>query len=40
MMLRKKFEEGSNYRVILDVCGYKEEKNKKIGFRRDADLRS
>ncbi len=30
MMLRKKFEEDTNYRVILDVCGYKEEKNKKI----------
>ncbi len=30
MMLRNKLEEGSNYRVVLDVCGYKEERNKKI----------
>lgn len=30
MMLRNKLEEGSNYRVLLDVCGYKEERNKKI----------
>ena len=30
MMLRKQFEEETNYRVILDVCGYREDKNKKI----------
>lgn len=30
MMLRNKLPEGTNYRVILDVCGYKEERNKKI----------
>jgi len=30
MMLRNKLEEGSNYRVVLDVCGYKEERNKKV----------
>jgi len=30
MMLRNKLEEGSNYRVVLDVCGYKEERNRKI----------
>ena len=30
MILRKKLPEESNYRVILDVCGYKEEKNKKL----------
>lgn len=30
MMLRNKLPEGTNYRVVLDVCGYKEEKNKKI----------
>ncbi len=30
MMLRNKLEEGCNYRVVLDVCGYKEERNKKI----------
>ena len=30
MMLRNKLEEGSNYRVVLDVCGYKEDRNKKI----------
>lgn len=30
MMLRKELPEDSNYRVILDVCGYKEERNKKL----------
>lgn len=30
MMLRSKLPEGTNYRLILDVCGYKEEKSKKI----------
>ncbi len=30
MMLRNKLAEGTNYRVIMDVCGYKEEKNKKV----------
>jgi len=30
MILRKKLPEDSNYRVILDVCGYKEERNKKL----------
>ena len=30
MMLRNLFKEEVNYRVLLDVCGYKEEKNKKI----------
>jgi len=30
MMLRNKLPEGTNYRVILDVCGYKDERNKKI----------
>ncbi|HNW23218.1 MAG TPA: R3H domain-containing nucleic acid-binding protein [Candidatus Dojkabacteria bacterium] len=30
MMLRNKLEEGTNYRVIMDVCGYKEEKSRKI----------
>jgi len=30
MILRDKLPEGMNYRVILDVCGYKEEKSKKI----------
>lgn len=30
MILRNKLPEGTNYRVILDVCGYKEEKNRKI----------
>ena len=28
--LRKKFEEGMEYRVLMDVGGYKEERNKKI----------
>ena len=30
MILRKTLPEESNYRVILDVCGYKEERNKKL----------
>ncbi len=30
MILRKKFEEGMEYRVLMDVGGYKEERNKKI----------
>lgn len=30
IMLRNKLKEGTNYRVIMDVCGYKEEKGKKI----------
>lgn len=30
MMLRSKLPEGTKYRLILDVCGYKEEKSKKI----------
>ncbi len=30
MILRKKLPEESNYRVLLDVCGYKEERNKKL----------
>ncbi len=30
MILRKKLAEGTNYRVLLDVCGYKQERNKKI----------
>ncbi len=30
MILRNKLEEGANYRVILDVCGYREERSKKI----------
>lgn len=30
LMLKNKLEEDTNYRVILDVCGYKEERNKKI----------
>jgi spoIIIJ-associated protein len=30
MMLRNKLPEDTNYRVILDVCGYKDERNKKI----------
>ncbi len=30
LILRKKFEEGMEYRVLMDVGGYKEERNKKI----------
>ena len=30
LILRKKFEEGVEYRVLMDVGGYKEERNKKI----------
>ena len=30
LILRKKFEEGIEYRVLMDVGGYKEERNKKI----------
>lgn len=30
LILRKKFEEGMEYRVLIDVGGYKEERNKKI----------
>jgi len=30
LILRKKFEEGTEYRVLMDVGGYKEERNKKI----------
>ena len=30
LILRKKFEEGTEYRVVMDVGGYKEERNKKI----------
>ncbi len=30
MMLRKNFEEDFNYRVILDVCDYRKEKNEKL----------
>lgn len=30
MVLRKKLPEDTNYRVVLDVCGYKEERNKKL----------
>ncbi|OGC43793.1 hypothetical protein A3J98_00360 [candidate division WS6 bacterium RIFOXYC1_FULL_33_10] len=30
MILRKKLPEDTNYRVLLDVCGYKEERNKKL----------
>jgi spoIIIJ-associated protein len=30
LILRKKLPEDSNYRVIIDVGGYKEERNKKI----------
>ena len=30
LILRKRFPEDSNYRVLIDVCGYKEERNKKI----------
>lgn len=30
LILRKKFPEDTLYRVIVDVCGYKEERNKKL----------
>ena len=30
LILRKKLEEGTEYRVVMDVGGYKEERNKKI----------
>lgn len=30
LILRKKLEEGTEYRVLMDVGGYKEERNKKI----------
>ncbi len=30
LILRKKLPEGTNYRVVVDVGGYKEDRNKKI----------
>ena len=30
LIMRKRFEEGTEYRVLMDVGGYKEERNKKI----------